>query len=96
MIMMQVKPTFTFSAVGTSAPLFMSVAGLIERELLEDVCTPMRIDGLCVGGGGVNTGLKDDGWLALMRGSSENNDSPGKQKCSIEATSQRLDYLSSF
>ena len=53
---MRVKLTFTFSAVGTSAPLLVSVVGLTERELPEDVCIPMWIEGLCVEGDGVNLG----------------------------------------
>ena len=91
---MRVKLTFTFSAVGTSAPLFVSVVGLTERELPEDMCIPMRIEGLCVGGGGVNVGWKGDGWLVLMRGGSENNDAPDKQRYKYYRDNVLLPFIS--
>ena len=76
---MRVNLTFTFSAVGTNAPLFVSVVGLIYIELPEDICISMWIEELCIRDGGVNVGWKGDSWLVLMRGSSEYNDSPDRQ-----------------
>ena len=53
---MRVKLTFTFSALGTCAPLFVSVTGLNERELPHEKCLILKIEGMCVGGGGVAVG----------------------------------------
>ena len=63
---MRVKLTYTFSAAGTMAPMFVSVLGLTEREMPEDQCITLKIQGLCVGGC-VNVGDKQHGWLVFMR-----------------------------
>ena len=65
---LRVKLTYTFSAAGTMAPIFISVLGLTERELLEDERIALKIEGLSVGGGGVTVGTKQCGFLLLMRG----------------------------
>jgi len=44
---------YNFSAAGTVAPIFITVIGLSEREMLEDQCIDLHIEGICVGGGGV-------------------------------------------
>ena len=49
---LRVKITYTFSATGTMAPMFTSVLGLNDRELPNDDCISMKIEGLCVGGSG--------------------------------------------
>ena len=51
---MRVKLTYIFSAAGTMAPIFISVMGLNERELLQEKMIAMQIEGLCVGGGSNN------------------------------------------
>lgn len=76
---MRVKLTFTFSAVGTCVPLFVSVCGLTERELPEEECVILDIEGLCVGGGGVNVGCNTKGYLVLMRGGSANEGADKKR-----------------
>ena len=45
---LRVKITYTFSAAGTMAPIFISVLGLNDRELPNDDCISMKIEGLCV------------------------------------------------
>ena len=65
---MRVKLTYTFSAAGTVAPVFITVQGLTERELPHHHCLCMNIQGLCVGGGGVTLGKQQTGVLMFMRG----------------------------
>ena len=65
---MRVKLTYTFSAAGTMAPIFVSVLGLNERELPQDHIVSLEIEGLCVGGGGVTLGNKQKGYVIFMRG----------------------------
>ena len=65
---LRVKITYTFSAAGTMAPIFISVLGLNDRELPNDDCISMKIEGLCVGGGGINVGSKQCGTLLFMKG----------------------------
>ena len=67
---MRVKITYTFSAAGTCAAIFITVLGLTERELPQDQCVSLSIEGLCVGGGGVTVGNKTKGYLVFMRGES--------------------------
>ena len=77
---MRVKLTFTFSAIGACAPIFVSVCGLSERELPNDKCLILEIEGMCIGGGGVSVGKKDVGYLILMRTSSDKDEVPDKQR----------------
>ena len=42
---MRVKLTFTFSAMGCCAPLFIYVCGLTERELPEEESVIIELDG---------------------------------------------------
>ena len=65
---LRVKLTYTFSAAGTIAPIFISVLGLNEREMPNMQCISMQVEGLCVGGGGVTVGKKQCGILMFMRG----------------------------
>ena len=64
----RVKLTYSFSAAGTSAPIFITITGLNKREL---TCTEdflvLAIEGLCVGGGGVTVGNKQKGYLVFMK-----------------------------
>ena len=53
---MRVNLTFTFSGAGTSAPLFITVTGMTEKELPEDTSLLVEVKGLCIGGGGINVG----------------------------------------
>ena len=68
---MRVKPTFTLNAAGTSAPMFISVYGLTERELHFDIAPTgflvMKVKGLCVGGFGVAAECNTYGYVLLIR-----------------------------
>ena len=69
---LRVKLTYTFSAAGTSSPIFVSVCGLTERELPNDKVLALKIEGLCVGGGGISVGNKQNGWLVFVRNDNDN------------------------
>ena len=58
---MRVKLTFTFSAIGTCAPIFISVCGLTQKELRKEACIILQVKGLCIGGGDVSIGNKEEG-----------------------------------
>ena len=58
---MRVKLTFTFSAIGTCAPIFISICGLTQKELRKEVCIILQVKGLCIGGGDVSIGNKEEG-----------------------------------
>jgi hypothetical protein len=51
---MQVKLTFTFTAMGNHFPLVVTVAGLSEKEIPGKDFVHVQIPGLCIGGGGVS------------------------------------------
>lgn len=68
MMGMRVKPTYTFSAAGIAAALFITVMELSERELPRDTSVRIKIDGLCVGGGGITLGNNDSGTVMFIRG----------------------------
>ena len=65
---MRVKLTYTFTGSGVMAPIFVTVLGLTRREMPNHHCIAMDIEGLCVGGAGVNVGSKLSGRLMFMRG----------------------------
>ena len=71
---LRVKMTFIFSAVGTSAPIFITVYGLNEREMPHDKSIIVPLKGLCIGGGGVNMSGTTIGHVLFMR-KQENADS---------------------
>ena len=71
---LRVKLTFTFTATGSCAPIFVSVCGLSEREMPSDPSVVLEVEGLCVGGGGVSMNNKK-GCVMFMRGDS------GAEKC---------------
>ena len=50
------------------ALIFISVLGLNDRELPNDDCISMKIERLCVGGGGINVGSKQCDTLLFMKG----------------------------
>ena len=68
MCRLRVKITYTLSAAGTIAHIFISVLGLNDRGLPNDYCISMKIEGLCVGGGVINVGPKQCGTLLFMKG----------------------------
>jgi len=47
---MRVRLTFTFSGTGTSAPLFITVTGMSEKELPLDTSLLAEVKGLFIGG----------------------------------------------
>ena len=65
---LRVKLTYTFTGAGAMAPIFILVLGLNERELPQDQCVALEIKGVCVGGGGVTMGAKQNDILLFMRG----------------------------
>ncbi|KAL7498904.1 hypothetical protein ACHAWT_008594 [Skeletonema menzelii] len=64
---MRVKLTFTFSAAGMCAPLFVTVSGLSEEEMPNKPFLHMKVPGLCIGGGGVTVGNECEGHVFFMR-----------------------------
>jgi hypothetical protein len=76
---LRVKITYTFNGAGASAPVFVSVNGLTEHELPKEAVPSgllaLKINGLCVGGTGINLGEMPAGWLVFIR-----NDNDGKAK----------------
>ena len=61
--------TFTFTASGMTAPLYVSIRGLTEEELWADACPDgilaSKVPGLCKGRGDIfNEGF---GWLVFVR-----------------------------
>ena len=63
---MRVKLKFTFSAIGASAPLIVSVCRLSNRELPNETCIIWENEGMCARGGGVTVGKEDVGYMLLM------------------------------
>ncbi len=66
---MQVKPTFSFTAMGNCFPVTVTVSGLSKKEMPpgEDFIF-VEIQGLCIGGGDVGVGSSQQvGHLFLMR-----------------------------
>jgi hypothetical protein len=64
---MQVKLTFTFTAMGNCFPLVVIMTGLTEHELSGQDFVHVEIPGLCIGGGGVSVDSnKKCGHLFLM------------------------------
>ena len=64
---MRVKLIFTFSVIGTCAPIFISVCGLTQKELPKETCIILQVEDLCIGGGGVSIGNKEKGYVMFMR-----------------------------
>ena len=64
---LRVKLTYTFSAAGISAPIFVSIVGLTEREMPSSQCVSIKIKGLCIGGDGINIGTQQQGTILFMR-----------------------------
>jgi hypothetical protein len=65
---MQVKLTFTFSAMGTCFPLVCTITGLTEREMpTGEEFIQVKVPGLCIGGGGVNINNAVVGQVLFMR-----------------------------
>jgi hypothetical protein len=67
---LQVKNTFLMTAAGKTAPVFISVYGLNERELNVNLCPTgvliLTIEGLCVGVGCVQTGVDAPGYVLCV------------------------------
>ena len=68
---LRVKLTYTFSAAGIIANIFISVCGLTKAELPTLTCPTgllaIEVEGLSVGGGGVTVGNKSKGWIVFVR-----------------------------
>ena len=64
---MRVKLTFTFSAIGTCALIFISISGLTPKELPKEACIILQVEGLCIDGGEVSIDNKEKGYVMFMR-----------------------------
>ena len=64
---LRVKVTFTFSAAGMTAPLFITVSGVSEDEMPDEEFLHIQVPGLAVGGTGVTVGNKTMGHVFFMR-----------------------------
>ena len=49
------------------APLFVTVSGLSEEEMQNKPFLHMKVPGLCIGGGGVTLGNKEEGHVFFVR-----------------------------
>jgi hypothetical protein len=76
---MRVKLTFTFSAAGMCAPLFVTVSGLSKEEMPNQPFLHMKVPGLCIGGGGVTLGNKEEGHVFFMR----KEEGADKKRCEL-------------
>lgn len=76
---MRVKLTFTFSAAGMCAPLFVTVSGLSKEEMPNKPFLHMKVPGLCIGGGGVTLGNKEEGHVFFMR----KEEGADKKRCEL-------------
>ena len=72
---LRVKLTYTFTATGLQAPVFVTVSGLTETELPVETCPTgilhLDIEGLSIGGGGVTAGGVGKGSLVFIRNDSD-------------------------
>ncbi|CAB9508332.1 hypothetical protein SEMRO_343_G121920.1 [Seminavis robusta] len=83
----RVKLSIVMTADGTTAPLFVSVTGLNERELFnESGVEILEIPGLCIGGGGVTAGNREMGYVAFVR----NNGDKMTDRVKHEAFTDRI------
>eukprot|EP00978_Attheya_sp_CCMP212_P042288 scaffold255283_cov67-Attheya_sp.AAC.1 len=68
---LRVKLTYTFTATGLMAPVFVTVSGLTAAELPVETCPSgilaLEIEGLMVAGGGVTIGAQGSGYLVFIR-----------------------------
>ena len=64
---LRVKVTFTFSAAGMTAPLFITISGVSEDEMPDEEFLHVQVPGLAVGGAGVTVGNKTMGHIFFMR-----------------------------
>jgi hypothetical protein len=65
---MQVKITFTFSAMGTCFLLVCTVTGITEREMpTGQEFIHVKVPSLCIGGGGVNINNAKVGHVLFMQ-----------------------------
>jgi hypothetical protein len=82
---LRVKITYTFSAAGMVADLFVSICDLTKVELPKDTCPEgilkIKIEGLCVGGAGVTVGSKGHGWLVFVRTDSDKKADQKRYSC---------------
>jgi hypothetical protein len=68
---LHIKLTFLMTAAGSTAPAFISVLGLNERELNPKICPEgillLAIKGLCIGGGCLQPDVDLPGYVVLIR-----------------------------
>ena len=88
---LRVKFTFTFSGAGTSAPTYISICGLTEREMPEDECIVLEIEGLSSTVGCANVGGSNKGMLVLMRGDTDSD----KRRCKIYRNDVLVPFVNS-
>ena len=63
---MRVKLTFYFTALGVSAPMFITVTGLDESKMPLDTSLLVKVKGLSIDGVGVNMENGSIGYLLFM------------------------------
>ena len=88
---LRVKFTFTFFGAGTSAPTYISICGLTEREMPEDECIVLEIEGLSSTVGCANVGGSNKGMLVLMRGDTDGD----KRRCKIYRNDVLVPFVNS-
>ncbi len=73
----RVKLTFTFTAAGVTAPLFICVTGLTKDEMPNDDMIALKVEGHAIGGAGVSVTNNCIGYVVLMR-SEKNTEKKGR------------------
>ena len=71
-------------------PICVSVLGLTDRKLPIDQCMSIKIQGLCVGSGGINVGAIQHGILLLMR----NDVAMDKERYKIYIDEESIPFVS--
>ena len=64
---LRVKLTYTCIAAGVFAPIFVLIVGLAPKEMPSSQCISVKIEGICIGGDGINVGAEQQGIILCMR-----------------------------
>jgi hypothetical protein len=89
-----VKLTYTFSGTGLQAPIFITVSGLTKEELPINTCPydilHLQVDGLAIGGGGVQVGGTGTGHVVFIRNNYDKDKTTRRESDTIRTTSSSL------